>query len=296
MPASKFFIGVDGGGTCCRARLCDGSGAMLGEGVAGPANLRLGVEVSLAAVLDAVRQCLAEAGLDRRALADATACLALAGATEPAELAAARRRLLPFRHALITTDAHAACIGAHLGADGGIVIAGTGTIGWAIAGGRNHRVGGWGLPLSDEGSGAWLGAAALRRVLRAHDGRMAWSGLLHRLFEEFEADPHAIVRWAAGAKPRDFAALAPSVVEFAARGDGEAVALMRCAARHLDGIAARLVGLGAARLALMGGLAPHIEPWLSGGTRRHLVAPAGDALSGALRLARAEAAALAQEA
>jgi glucosamine kinase len=296
VPRSELFVGVDGGGTRCRARLCDSSGAVLGEGAAGPANLRLGIETSLAAVLDAVAQSLAEAGLDRRALPHVTACLALAGATEPEELAAAQRRKLPFRHTLITTDAHAACVGAHRGGEGGIVIAGTGSIGWAIVGGRTWRVGGWGLPLSDEGSGAWLGAAAMRRVLRADDGRVGWSVLLRRLFDEFDADPHAIVRWAAAAAPRDFAALAPTIVEYAAHADPEGVELMQCAARHLDAIAARLVALGAERLALMGGLAPHLDRWLSAATRRHLVAPAGDALAGALRLARTEAAALPLEA
>jgi len=296
VPRSELFVGVGGGGTRCRARLCDPSDAVLGEGFAGPANLRLGVETAIAAVLDAVGRCLAEAGLGRRALAEITACLALAGATEPEELAAARRRKLPFRHTLITTDAHAACVGAHRGGDGGIVIAGTGSIGWAIVGGRTYRVGGWGLPLSDEGSGAWLGAAAMRRVLRADDGRIAWSGLLRRLFDEFDADPHAVVRWAAAAAPRDFAALAPTIVEYAGRDDPAAVEMMQCAAKHLDAIAGRLVALGAERLALMGGLAPHLVPWLSAATRCHLVPPAGDALAGALHLARTEAAALPQEA
>src|SRR5215211_4845495 len=100
----------------------------------------------------------------------------------------------------------------------GIVIAGTGSIGWGVVGGT-YRVGGWGLPLSDEGSGAWLGAAAMSRVLRADDGRTAWSGLLRRLFDEFDVDPHAVVRWAAAAAPRDFAALAPTIVEHAAQDD-----------------------------------------------------------------------------
>ena len=63
MAAGDLFLGVDGGGTQCRARLADRAGRILGEGVAGPANLRLGLEASLAAVLDAARQCLAEAGL-----------------------------------------------------------------------------------------------------------------------------------------------------------------------------------------------------------------------------------------
>lgn len=292
MQEAEFLLGVDGGGTDCRARLCDRSGTVLGEGRAGPANLRLGVETSFGAVLDAVRQCLTAVGLDQRALRDTVACIALAGATEPHELEAARARKLPFRRALITSDAHAACIGAHRGADGGIVIVGTGSIGWAIVGGRHYRVGGWGLPLSDEGSGAWLGAEAMRRVLTAHDGRVAWSGLLRELFDRFGGDAHAIVRWAARATPRDFGALAPAIIAQARRRDSEAVALLRRAAEHLDVVAARLVALGAGRLALMGGLAPHLEPWLSDDTAGHLVQPAGDALSGALHLARAEAAVL----
>ena len=90
MAAGELFLGVDGGGTQCRARLADRAGRILGEGVAGPANIRLGLEASLAAVLDAARQCLAEAGLGTGALGRTVACLALAGATEPAELAAAR--------------------------------------------------------------------------------------------------------------------------------------------------------------------------------------------------------------
>ena len=97
MPADKFFLGVDGGGTGCRARLCDRFDAVLGEGSAGPANLRLGNEASFDAVLSAANRCLATAGLDRQAWVGTAACIALAGASEPGELAAARRRPLPFR-------------------------------------------------------------------------------------------------------------------------------------------------------------------------------------------------------
>ena len=295
MAAGELFLGVDGGGTQCRARLADRAGRILGEGVAGPANIRLGLEASFAAVLDAARQCLAETRLGASALGRTNACLALAGATEPPELAAARARRLPFRHTLITTDAHAACVGAHRGRDGGVVIAGTGSVGWAILRGKQYRVGGWGLALSDEGSGAWLGREAMRRVLWAYDGRIAWSGLLTRLFEGFHADPHAIVGWAATARPADFGRLAPVVVEHMARDDPAAIELIQQASRHVDALAARLISLGAERIALVGGLAPYLAPWLARETRRHLVAPEGDALAGALQLARAEPASLGEE-
>jgi glucosamine kinase len=295
MAAGELFLGVDGGGTRCRARLADRAGRILGEGTAGPANIRLGLEASLAAVLDAAAQCLGEAELGEEALGRTIACLALAGATEPAELAAARARRLPFLHTLITTDAHAACVGAHRGRDGGVVIAGTGSVGWAILRGKQYRVGGWGLALSDEGSGAWLGREAMRRVLWAYDGRIAWSGLLTRLFEEFDGDPRAIVRWAGAARPADFGRLAPAVVQHMARDDPAAIELMQQAARHVDALMARLMALGAQPIALVGGLAPYVEPRLARETRRHLVAPNGDALAGALQLARAEPASLGEE-
>jgi glucosamine kinase len=281
---ADLYLGVDGGGTRCRARLANRAGDILGEGTAGPANLRLGLDTAFASVIDAARRCLAEAGLGEEALARTSACLALAGATEPRELAAARSRHLPFRHTLIISDAQAACIGAHAGEDGGAIIVGTGSVGWAMIGGRQFRVGGWGLPLSDEGSAAWMGREALRMALRAHDGRIAPTALLRRLLDEFAGDPYTIVRWADIARPAEFGRLAPLVVEYAKQLDPAAVELMQRAAHHIDRMAARLIGHGVVRIALAGGLAPHLEGWLAPQTRQYLVAPQGDALAGALRL------------
>jgi glucosamine kinase len=291
MKPDTLLLGVDGGGTHCRARLCSLNATELGEAVTGPANIRLGLDQSLNSVVQAVQQCLTQAGLASRDLPRITACLALAGASEPAALAAAQARKFPFGQTMITTDARAACIGAHAGKPGGVIVTGTGTIGWAEPGGR--RVGGWGLQVSDEGSGAWIGCEALRRVLWAHDGRIPWSGLLHALFDRFKRDPHAIVRFSSEALPRDFGALAPIVVEHAKQNDPAGVELMQVAARHIDGLAGRLVALGARKLVLVGGLAPIMVDWISDTTRGHLVRPEGDALDGAVRLARSAADAMA---
>jgi len=289
LSKNMLLLGVDGGGTRCRARLTLASGRILAESAAGPANIRFGIQESFAAVLQATAECLAQADLPLGDAARVIACLALAGASEPEELAKARAYRHPFRKALITTDAQAACIGAHGGRDGGIIIVGTGSIGWGTRHGRTHRVGGWGLPLSDEGSGAWLGREALQRVMWAHDGHLGWSGLLTTLFKKFHSNPHEIVRFAARATPRDFGMLAPQVVHFAADGDPVAEDIMRAGARHIDDIAARLIAFGVAPIALVGGLADHMEGRLSEATRSNLVPPQGDALAGALHLARATA-------
>ena len=168
--------------------------------------------------------------------------------------AAAREHPHPFHKAIITTDAHAACIGAHGERDGGIIIAGTGTVGWAFVRGKIYRVGGWGLPLSDEGSGAWLGSEALRRVLWAWDSRAPWTPLLRTLFANFGENPHAIVGWTATATPRDFGSFAPLIVDHAVNGDLAGIELMKSAAAHIDALAERLIAGGADRLALVGGL------------------------------------------
>jgi glucosamine kinase len=287
-----LILGVDGGGTQTRARLCAHSGRLLGEATSGPANLRLGIETSFSSVVDVARQCLDRAGMPHQNLSRVVACLALAGASEPGHLDAAKRHRHPFRSALITTDAHAACVGAHDGRDGGVIIAGTGAVAWALLRGKTYRIGGWGLPVSDEGSGAWIGVEALRRVLWAHDGRIAWTPLLRALFEDFGNDPHTIVGRVASASPREFGALAPRIADHAGRGDPAATELMQAAAAHIDSLAERLVALDVPRLAIVGGFAAALQPWLTMQTRSRLEEPVGDAVQGALTLARATAASL----
>jgi glucosamine kinase len=284
-----LILGVDGGGTGSRARLCDAAGQVLGEGAAGPANIRFGVAEGFAAALEATRLCLETARLDERALSRTVACLGFAGATEPATLKRAQAYPHPFSAMAVASDAQIACVGAHAGRNGGVIVVGTGSCGWAVLGNRQHRVGGWGFPISDEGSGAWLGFEAIRRVLWAHDGHRPWTPSLSTIFERFDADPHRIVAWATTAKPGDFAALAPVVVEHAQGGDEVAQDLMRWAGVHLDVIATALVEFGVERVALLGGLAPHVREWLGPETIRVLVEPVGDALDGALWVARSRA-------
>src|SRR4051794_32587882 len=119
MSTETLLLGVDGGATVCRARLQAMSGELLGEAMAGPANIRLGLQQSFSAVLEATTQCVRQAGLAPGDLPRIVACLALAGASEPAALAQAQQHGHPFRKVMITTDARAACIGAHGGRAGG---------------------------------------------------------------------------------------------------------------------------------------------------------------------------------
>ena len=85
--------------------------------------------------------------------------------------------------------------------DGGIVIVGTGSVGFAVVGGREIRVGGYGFPISDEGSGADLGLHAIRLALRAHDGRGVETNFTRDVMARFDNDPFEAVAWMDRATP-----------------------------------------------------------------------------------------------
>ena len=92
--------------------------------------------------------------------------------------------------------------------------------------------------------------------------------------------------WQSDAQPKDFGALAPLVIEHAAAGDPLATELMRASAADAAKLAEALLATGVSRLSLMGGLAPHIRPWLPAPLGATIVEPAGDALDGAILLAQ----------
>ncbi|WP_044559987.1 BadF/BadG/BcrA/BcrD ATPase family protein [Azospirillum sp. B4] len=286
MTSDHYYLGVDGGGTKCRARLRASDGTLLGEGLGGPANIRLGLDRAWASILEAIRAALAQAGLDAGAFPRLHVGMGLAGIVTSADGVRTRAAAPAFASLSAETDAHTACLGAFSGQDGAILIAGTGSAGYALIGGRGHAVGGWGFEVSDEGSGAAIGREAIRVALRAHDSLAPETGLTRQIRQRLGGSPAAIVSWVNDAGPADYGHLAPDVLAHAARGDLVACTILSKAARELETYIRHLHALGAARLCLMGGMAAPLTPWLSPWARSLLVAPEGDALEGALLMAR----------
>lgn len=284
---SPLYLGIDGGGTHCRARLTDADGTVLGTGDGGGANIRLGLEMAWGAVLDATDQALAQAGLGAHAYARIRAGLGLAGIITTAD---ARRveQAAPVRFASIIAhhDAHTACLGAHGGGDGAILIAGTGSAGYLIVGGQGRGIGGWGFDVSDDGSGAALGRAAIRAALHGHDGIEPETDFTRAVLQSLGGSPASVVDWVRHARPADYGALAPLAVEQARRGDVVADRLLREQADWLAAYIRRLRELGAPSVCLMGGLAPVLRDWMPPWVAGALSAPQGDALDGALLMAR----------
>jgi glucosamine kinase len=286
----RLFIGIDGGGTSCRARIEDQDGRYLGAGLSGAATTRLGIDNAMAAVTRASLAAAADAGLAPEQLAVMHAGIGLAGIGRRGALEELLRHQHPFRNVVFASDAVIACLGAHGGRDGGIVITGTGSVGLALVGGREMRIGGYGFPISDEGSGAEIGLQAFRAALRAHDRRLSWTPLAADLMGRFGNDPYAVVAWSERATATDYASFAPRVLQHAEEGDVLARQIVSQAARQIGLFVRRLRELGAPRVCLLGGLAAPLSNWLDAGTRGAVSSPEHDAMAGALLLARRQAA------
>lgn len=281
-----FLLGIDGGGSRCRARIEDMHGVALGEGGSGPATTRLGIDKAWRSIMHACAAAAEQAGLAREDFVRMHAGIGLAGLGRRGAEAALSDVAHPFASARFVSDGLAACLGAHSGNDGAIVVAGTGSIGVGLVGGRELRFGGYGFPISDEGSGADIGLQVIRMALHAADGRGAGSPLLDEVLGAFDQDPYQAVAWSEQATATDYASFAPMVLRHANQGDPIGRRIVERAADAIGDLLDMFLRKGIERLSLVGGLSEPIAAWLTPDLRDRLKSPDGDAVAGALLVAR----------
>lgn len=281
-----YLLGIDGGGTQCRARLTNLQGRVLAEATGGPANVWSDYDAALTCVGQLIDRIFSQAGLAPEALAQTALIAGLAGAN----VASVQARLACWQPACaalqVVSDVEIACAGAHGGAPGAVFIIGTGSQGAAWDGERFTLLGGWGFALSDQGSGAELGRRALRLALLAHEAIIPPSAFTRQLMTQFGDSPETMLLWTRSATPADWARMVPQIFAAADAGDRHAQDLLLQTAADIGLMVRRLIALSSERVALMGGLAAPIQRWLDDEIQARLVTPQGDALSGALILAQ----------
>ncbi len=239
-------LGIDAGGSKTVALLADEHGHTLAEARRAGANLSLHGELAVEKVLHDVLEALAPHARPR------ALCLGMAGVEHPGgheTMQAMLRRLGVRVPVLIVHDAAIALVAGAAQGVGIVVLSGTGSIAYGVdAHGASARAGGWGPFLGDEGSAYWLGQEALRRVMRAGDGRGPATLLQEHLLAALGvATPEQLVPrvYERGLERHEVAALLPHVSAAAQRGDGVARELLaqaagflalaaRAAARRLD--------------------------------------------------------------
>lgn len=261
---SPLYLGIDGGGSKCRVVIVDAADQLLGEGLGGPANPLRGMRVATESILTATEQALHAAGMTSQDMSRLIAGAGLAGVNMPQYFQLVSEWQHPFAEFHLTTDLHTACIGAHRGADGAVIIIGTGSCGLADVNGQCLDIGGHGFPYGDNGSGAWFGNQLVHHVLLHKDQIGAPTLMTDLLSEALGVSATLdIISHFMHATPTIFARYAPLVFAAAEQGDQVAADIIQTGARHIDNIALRLCSLKPERLSLIGGLAYKVQPYLS---------------------------------
>jgi N-acetylglucosamine kinase-like BadF-type ATPase len=270
-------LGIDAGGTKTVCQLADEHGTLVSEARAGGANLQASGELHVEKVIHDVM----EEAIGDRDILPAAICLGIAGVDRPDDSAVVRgimRRIGFKTRTLVVNDALVALEAGAPGAPGVVIVSGTGSIAY----GRNHRnegarAGGWGHVLGDEGSGFWIGRAALRAVLREADRRGPPTALTPLLLEHFgvsEAQSLIHEVYQNRLQPAAIGALARSVQTAFGQRDKVAVGILGAAADELESFGvsvARRLGLDLEPFVfILGGGIFRAVPWLREELERRL--------------------------
>lgn len=259
-----FYLGVDGGGSKCRVIIVTEDNQVIGEGLSGPANPLRGMKIATDSILAATQQALTCAGMAFKDMSKLIVGAGLAGVNMPEYYRIFSEWQHPFQELHLTSDLHVACIGAHQGGDGAVIIAGTGSCGLADVKGQLIEVGGHGFPYGDNGSGAWIGLQMVHHVLLAKDLLGPQTLLTDLLCNELKlSQTLALVDFFMHATPTTYAKYAPLVFTAAEQGDLLALQIVQQAAAHISAIAQRLLSINPPRLSLIGGLAHKLQPYLA---------------------------------
>jgi N-acetylglucosamine kinase-like BadF-type ATPase len=237
-------IGIDAGGTKTVCLLADEKGRILSSARGTGANLQAVGELQVEKVLHEVM----DEAIGHRDVVPAAICLGVAGVDRPDDHAIIRgimKRIGFKARVLIVNDALVALEAGAPGQPGVVIISGTGSIAYGRnARGEAARSGGWGYVLGDEGSGYWIGRAALRAVLRAADARGPETMLTRMLLDHFEVShPQALLQaiYRNNLTPAAIGALASSVQAAFQEGDRAAIGILRSAADELESSALSVV-------------------------------------------------------
>ncbi|MBQ0946181.1 ATPase [Ideonella sp. 4Y16] len=282
----RWLVGIDGGGTTTRLRLCSVKGELLSEATAGPSALGQGIHQAWEQVDLAFARAAERAGLEGLSWRQCAIGFGVSGANVR-DLAEQLIEAAPDCALLaVDTDSFAAVLGAHGGGPGAVLIGGTGSVCEVLRShGTRASVGGWGWVVGDEGSGAWLGKQGVRQVQHALDGRGSSGPMTRALLESIGGGTETFKQWCAAARQTEFAALAPVLFDCEAE-DPVARGILDAAARALEALADAADPSGQLPLCLSGSVALQLAPRMRAHLLARRVLPRADATWGAVELAR----------
>jgi glucosamine kinase len=272
--SKEIFIGIDGGGSKCKAIVMSSDHEILGTGIAGPANPLHGYEQAINSIVESAKLALQDAGIDASEMASIVAGVGLAGVNLPVLFEQISNWQHPFKKMYLATDLLIACLGAHDGKDGAVMITGTGSCGFSYVDGHPYIVGAHGFPHGDKGSGAWFGLQAAKQSLLSLDGLIPHSSINNKVLTLLNVKNDVELVEAIAGKPAAFyARMANLVFDSAEEGDKLALEIVNEGAGYISHVAKQLLKKNPPEIALIGGLTPRIKHWLDVDIQEKLIEP-----------------------
>lgn len=286
-PGESLILGIDGGGTKCKAVLMSPDNVVLGEGTAGPGNPVYGIEQAKDSIKNSALMALKQAGISPSELTKIPVGLGLAGVNLPKHYDTIMKWQHPFRQIFLATDLLIASLGAHNGGDGAVIVTGTGSCGFSYVNQKSTILGGHGFPQGDKGSGAWFGLRAAEQVLLSLDGLGHPTKLVNVMLEQLNVkNSEELTEKVAGKPASFFAQLANCVFIAASSKDEIAISIVQEGAGYINGMAEKLMNTHPPRISLIGGLGTSLFPWLNKAIQNALSTPLSPPEVGAVYFAR----------
>ncbi|MDF7683109.1 BadF/BadG/BcrA/BcrD ATPase family protein [Lactobacillus sp. ESL0679] len=220
-----YQIGVDAGGTHTTAIAYDMHGQELERAEAGAGQVNTDYDNAIINISNAINQLLNQIDGDCQRILCGMAGLSVIGnAPQVAAAISSKVGNLPTR---AITDSLLALYNGLEGADGGLVIAGTGSVFNGLQKGHIITTGGYGATLGDEGSGYAIALSALKAALLSWDKREdnALITMFNRIFE-VDNIVDGTAKFYQMTNP-EVASMAVEVAKLADEGNANAIAVIK---------------------------------------------------------------------
>ncbi len=190
----------------------------------------------------------------------------IAGIGLPEQASKLVKLLEKFSENQLMEDGYGALIAATKGKSGALISVGTGVGALSLNDeGKIQFASSWGFPAGDTGSGAWIGLILFSDFLKSLDGIISQPHLSKKIIKDILAmtgnDPSDIMQWHIQAKPKDYAALAPLIVNGVEENDAYCINMLEKAAKQISQIANILMDKDSSHVYLSGGLGKVILPF-----------------------------------
>ena len=279
----RHILAIDGGGTKTRAALAQSDGLVIARATGAFSNLTSDFDGSLRNIETVISAVYDAAGVPVESRTSDVAIIGSAGANvgDVADRLAAALRFAAVR---VMSDREITVAGILADGDGTLAQVGTGSFFVSRHRGQLKQVGGWGLQLGDDCSGAWLGRELLRLTLRAHDGLVDTTDLLTQTLARFSNSPSDIVLFGKTATPQHYGEFAPAIFDAHETGDRGAAMIIDQALQDLETILRSIDATRTGKLYLSGSVGTRYTSLLSEDLRALVLPSSGDGLSGAVSL------------